>query len=107
MVTPARGDYESIPITLEAKQIGDAWDPAKDEAADEQCKSYGAPALMAIPARLHITWQDDDTLKVETDAGMQTRRFHFGNWKPQNATATWQGDSIAEWVSKSRSLKVV
>ena len=73
MVTPAKGDYESVPITLEAKKVGDAWDPAKDEAAGEQCKAYGAPAIMAVPTRLHITWQDDNTLKVETDAGMQTR----------------------------------
>jgi len=116
MVTPARGDYESIPITLEAKKVGDAWDPAKDEAAGEQCKSYGAPALMAIPTRLHITWQDDNTLKVETDSGTQTRQFHFGKWKPQDAAATWQGDSTAEWetartargvIPKSGSLKVV
>jgi len=116
MVTPAKGDYQSIPITVEAKKVGDAWDPAKDEAAGEQCKSYGAPALMAIPTRLHITWQDENTLKVETDAGTQTRRFHFGNWKPQDAAPTWQGESIAQWetaraargvVPKSGSLKVV
>jgi len=116
MVTPAKGDYQSIPITVEAKKVGDAWDPAKDEAAGEQCKSYGAPALMAIPTRLHITWQDENTLKVETDAGTQTRQFHFGNWKPQDAAPTWQGESIAQWetaraargvVPKSGSLKVV
>ena len=56
MVTPARGDYASIPITIEAKKAGDAWDPGKDEAAGEQCKAYGAPALMSVPTRLHITW---------------------------------------------------
>ena len=78
MVTPAKGDYASIPITIEAKKVGDAWDPAKDEAAGEQCKSYGAPAIMAVPTRLRIAWQDDNTLQVETDAGMQTRRFQFG-----------------------------
>ena len=71
---------------------------------------------MAIPTRLHITWQDENTLKVETDAGTQTRQFHFGNWKPQDAAPTWQGESIAQWetaraargvVPKSGSLKVV
>ena len=36
---------------------------------------------------LHITWQDDNTLKVETDAGMQTRLFQFGDWKPQGGAA--------------------
>jgi len=106
MVTPAKGDYESVPITLDAKKVGDAWDPAKDEAAGEQCKSYGAPALMAVPTRLHITWQDENTLKVETDAGMQTRIFHFNNSKPQDTAASWQGTSIAEW-EKSGSLKIV
>ncbi len=98
MVTPAKGDYMYIPMNLEAKKVADAWDPAKDEAAGEQCKSYGAPALMSVPGRLHITWQDDSTLKVDTDAGMQTRLLHFGDWKaPGGAPPTWQGDSIAQW----------
>jgi hypothetical protein len=97
MITPAKGDYLAVPITLAAQKVADAWDPAKDEAAGEQCKSYGAPGLMATPTRLHITWQDDNTLKVETDYGMQTRLFHFGNWKAPGGAATWQGDSVATW----------
>ena len=97
MVTPAKGDYAGIPITVEAKRVGDSWDPAKDEAAGEQCKSYGAPAIMSVPTRLRITWMDDNTLKVETDAGTQTRLFHFGEEKPQRGSATWQGDSMAQW----------
>ena len=32
---------------------------------------------MRMPGRVHITWQDDKTLKIETDAGTQTRLFHF------------------------------
>jgi hypothetical protein len=115
MVTPAKGDYASIPITVEAKKVGDSWDPAKDEAAGEQCKSYGAPALMAVPTRLRISWQDDDTLKVETDAGTQTRHFRFGDRRP-SGPATWQGHSIAQWerprpargvLPKGGSLKVM
>jgi len=98
MVTPAKGDYMYIPMNLASKKVADAWDPAKDEAAGEQCKSYGAPALMSVPARFHITWQDGSTLKVESDAGMQTRLFHFGDWKAPRGTAPgWQGESVAEW----------
>ena len=98
MVTPAKGDYVGIPMTLEAKKVADAWDPAKDEAAGEQCKSYGAAALMSVPGRLHITWQDDRTLQVDTDAGMQTRVLRFGD-SPAAAAAprTWQGLSSAQW----------
>jgi hypothetical protein len=98
MVTPAKGDYHGLPLTPEARAIADAWDPAKDEAAGEQCRSYGAPALMSVPGRLHITWVDDDTLKVETDAGTQTRTLHFGDGDaPAAAPRTWQGVSAAQW----------
>ena len=99
MVTPRKGDYQGIQVTPEAAKVADAWDPAKDEAAGEQCKSYGAPALMMVPGRLHITWQDDVTLKVETDAGMQTRLLRFGNAQPAaDATRNWQGVSQAQWL---------
>jgi hypothetical protein len=97
MVTPAKGDYMSIPITAAAQKVADAWDPAKDEAAGEQCRSYGAPGLMRAPTRLNISWQDDNTLKVDADYGTQTRLLHFGNWKSSGAAPTWQGESLARW----------
>ena len=99
MVTPAKGDYQGVQMTPEATKVADAWDPAKDEAAGEQCKSYGAPALTMVPGRIHITWQDDTTLKVESDAGMQTRLLRFGNVQtPADAPRTWQGVSQAQWM---------
>ena len=106
MVTPRKGDYQGVQLTSEAAKVADAWDPAKDEAAGEQCKSYGAPALMMVPGRFHITWQDDTTLKVESDAGTQTRLLRIGNVqtsldsardKPAE-TRTWQGVSQAQWL---------
>ena len=114
MVTPAKGDYGGVPITKEALQIVNAWDPAADEAAGEQCKSYGAAAVMRLPARLHITWEDDNTLRVDVDAGTQTRLFRFepapggpgGSAGPggskdaplrDGGKPTWQGDSTAQW----------
>jgi hypothetical protein len=52
---------------------------------------------MRVPTRLHITWADDNTLKVETDAGTQTREFHFGQVQPPSGDAGWQGFSAANW----------
>src|ERR1700733_9046977 len=77
MVTPAPGDYQGVPMTPAALKIADAWDPAKEAASPDQCKSYGAPALLRIPERLHVVWQDDQTLRMDSDAGKQTRVFHF------------------------------
>src|ERR1700691_1716299 len=99
MVTPRKGDYQSVPMTAEARKVADAWDPAADEAAGNQCKSYGAAAIMRVPARFHITWQDDNTLRVESDSGTQTRIFHFNLQAPgaPQGERTWQGDSTAQW----------
>ena len=77
MVTPAKGEYRRIPASPAALPLINAWDPAADERAGNQCKSYGAGAIMSVPGRLHITWQDADTLRIDTDAGTQTRLFHF------------------------------
>jgi hypothetical protein len=97
MVTPLKGDAASVPTNAEGRKVIDAWDPAKDEAAGLQCKAYGAPAIMRVPGRLHITWQDDTSLKIETDAGQQTRVLHFDGQPPGGATPSWQGYSSAKW----------
>jgi hypothetical protein len=97
MVTPPKGDYPGMPMNAAGKKIADSWDPAADTAAGEACRNYGAGAIMRVPGRLHITWQDDTTLKVEADAGTQTRLFKFGGAVDPNAAPTWQGQSIATW----------
>ena len=105
MVTPRKGDFQAVPMTEEARKVANAWDPAADEAAGNQCKAYGAAAIMRVPARFHITWQDDNTLRVESDAGVQTRLFHFNVPPSQYGERTWQGYSTAEW-QKPASLKI-
>ena len=77
-VSPIKGDVLYMPINAEARRIANAWDPAKDEAEGNQCKAYGAVGLMQRPGRLHITWVDDNTIRIDADAGMQTRTLHFG-----------------------------
>ena len=107
MVTPAKGDYRGVPITQEALKIVNAWDPAADEKAGNQCKSYGAGAVMRLPTRLHVTWQDDNTLKIETDAGTQTRVFHFAQTPAPAGAPTWQGHSVARWERAGRGNATV
>ncbi len=97
MVTPAKGDYPGIFLTPEAQKIAMAWDPAKDEAAGLQCKSYGGAAIMRVPTRLHITWKNDDTLQVDADAGKQTRMFQFAKDAAPKGEPSWQGFSKADW----------
>src|SRR2546426_11786323 len=76
-VTPQKGDILYLPINNEARRIAGEWDPDKDAASGNQCKAYGAVGVMQRPGRLHITWENDTTLKIETDAGTQTRLLHF------------------------------
>jgi hypothetical protein len=97
MVTPLRGDFANVPATPAAYAVGAAWDPAKDEADGDVCKAYGAPAILRRPGRLHITWAGDDTLKIETDEGTQTRLLHFGAAAPATEPPSLQGWSSARW----------
>jgi hypothetical protein len=84
-------------VNAEAAKVANSWDPEADEAAGNQCKSYGAAAIMKVPARLHITWQDDNTLRMDVDAGTQTRLFRFATPSASSGPPSWQGDSVAQW----------
>lgn len=95
MVTPAKGDVSSVPVTPAARAAANAWDPAKDEAAGQSCKAYGAAGLMRLPGRLNIDWADDSTLRIQTDAGTQTRLMHFTG--DVTGPASLQGFSKATW----------
>ena len=105
MITPPRGDYTRVPLTPEGRKLADAWNPAADEAAGQQCKAYGGAAIMRVPARFRIAWHDEQTLRVESDAGMQTRMLRFAASAPPRER-TWQGHSIANWDAPSKKLVV-
>jgi hypothetical protein len=113
MLTPPKGSYPSVPLNAEGKRIANAWDPAKDEAAGDQCKAYGAANIMRLPGRLHITWENDNTLRIDTDTGNQTRRFHFDAAQPGepsllgHSQATWQFGPGERGAARTGNLKVV
>ena len=113
MVTPLKGDYGigsgTVPLTPEGRRIADTWDTSKDGS----CLAYGAAGLMRMPMRVHITWESDHVLKIETDAGIQTRRLLFDKAQPPGARSL-QGRSVAEWEfgpgtgpERGGSLKVI
>jgi hypothetical protein len=95
--TPRKGDYESVPLNPAGTSAANAWDLAKDDAAGLQCKAFGVGGIMHQPTRLHITWQDDNTLKMDFDAGTQTRLLIFDQAKQPAGEKTWQGFSTALW----------
>jgi len=97
MMTPPKGDVASIPVNPAGREAAKNWDPAKDIAAGEQCKAFGAPGIMRMPTRIRISWQDPQTLKLEFDNGTQTRLFHFDPKAHAPAQPGWQGHSIARW----------
>ena len=107
MMTPAKGDYASVPLNAEGRRVADTWDPAKDEREGNQCRAYGAGNIMRIPERLHITWGNDNTLRMDTDAGMQTRLFHFDGSKWLGGTPQLQGDSVAAWEKQKQRVGIL
>jgi hypothetical protein len=101
-VTPQKGDIPYLPINATARRVAMAWDPDKDFAEGNQCKSYGAVGVMQRPGRMHISWEDDNTLKFEFDAGTQTRILHFGATEGPSGPPSWQGFSVAQWQAVPR-----
>ena len=95
MLVPKKGDYASVPLNAEGRKAADAWDPARMDA--DGCRPYGAAGVMRVPGRIRVSWENDTTLRIETDAGLQTRRLRFGAASPTPATRSWQGQSAAEW----------
>src|SRR5687768_1419978 len=100
MLVPPRGEFAMLPLNQNARKIAASWDPAKEPAGEEQCKGYGAAAIMRVPSRLDIRWAADNQLRMDIDSGTQTRLFNFGA-SAAAATAqapSWQGYSTASWV---------
>jgi hypothetical protein len=92
LVTPAKGDYASVPLNAAGEQAADGWEPDADEGS---CLPYGAPSVLRMPTRLRIRWADANTLRIETEAGAQTRVLAFS--APVAAAASRQGRSSARW----------
>ncbi len=95
MIMPLKGDFRGVPLNPAGKKLAASWDPSKADDPEEACKAYGAPAVMRMPGRIRISWADDDTLKVETDAGTQTRMLYFK--EPKSTGGDLQGISRASW----------
>ena len=103
MQTPPKGDYTTVAAVMSAqgRKVADSWDPSMDG----RCEAYGVGGLMRMPGRLRISWQDDFTLKIESDAGQQTRLLQFARpgappivSAPAGTARTLQGYSVAEWL---------
>ena len=94
VLMPSKGDYASVPLNQEGTRVADRWDPERDA---DTCKHFGAPGLMRNPLRVRIDWENDMTLRVQTDHGMQTRRFHFDEQAVAGGAPSLQGDSVSQW----------
>jgi hypothetical protein len=98
MVTPAKGDYASVPLNDEGVRVANEWAP---DTEPDSCKPFGAAGLMRMPMRVDIGWIAPDTLQLETDHGVQTRTLHFapvaGSRPPSRqgySEAAWDGTAL-------------
>lgn len=105
MITAPNGETGGLTMTPAARQAAMQWDRSKDGS----CLAYGVGGLMRMPVRFKISWVDDNTLKIESDGGQQTRLLHFAPPGQPLPTAagqprTLQGFSAAEWQRSGGAL---
>lgn len=101
MLTAPKGDSGSLPVNPEGRKMAANWDAGADKAAGLACRTNGAAGNIRRPGRLHISWADEQTLRIDFSAGDQTRRLSFGGQPGQDTTeATWQGHSLAQWTKQ-------
>jgi hypothetical protein len=104
MVTPPVGDTASLPLNAQGRAVAAAWDFERDRRDGNFCRAFGPPGLIRQPTRLRIDWQDGDTLRLQFDAGEQTRSLHF---KPPGSSArSLQGESTANWFRQTQARGV-
>jgi hypothetical protein len=104
MVTPPVGDSASIPLNPHGLAATAAWDFELDRRESNFCRAYGPPGLIRQPTRLRIDWEDADTLRLQFDAGNQTRRLRFA--PHASGERSLQGDSVAKWFRQTQSRGV-
>ena len=105
MQTPPKGDYASLPLNPAGRKAADSWDYAEAQTPENACKPFGVAGLIRMPGRMRVSWQDDATLKVEFDAGTQTRLLYFDG-RPAAGERSWQGHSLAAWEVAGRQIDV-
>ena len=92
MVTPCpKATRRACRRTSERRSSGESMGSREGTSRrGEQCRVFGAAGIIRMPIRLHISWQDDTTLKMEIDNGNQTRYTAFpinrteGSWRRPN-----------------------
>ena len=102
MTMGQKGDWQFLPLNAEGRRVAENADPVREDP----CKAYGAAGIMRVPGRLNITWANDTTLRIQTDAGTQTRDFHFGPSQPPAGEPTLQGYSVAQWQARPANTDV-
>jgi hypothetical protein len=105
MMTPAKGDYASVPLSDAGRKAADTWDYQTSQMPENACKPFGVGNIMRMPGRLKISWQTPSTLKLDFDAGTQTRLLHFVAGQAP-AEPTWQGYSMAAWEIGGQQVEV-
>jgi hypothetical protein len=76
----AEGDYGRVPLSPRDARWPTVGIRQADKGSGQRVQGRLAPPTScACPGACHITWQDDATLKVEADAGTQTRTLRFAS----------------------------
>jgi len=102
MVVAPVGDLGSVPLNSVGTELANAWSPAADDI--ESCLAFGGAGIVRYPGRLHISWENEGTLRIDYSAGNQTRLLHFNEDSDAGSMNTSiQGYTTANWYKERQT----
>ena len=101
----AQGRHRQRSANPAGRKVADAWNLAADRARGNLCKAFGPPAPGPAAGTHPDRWEGDNTLLLEFDAGMQTRRFHFDPRPPPPIGAGPFAGEVVPPAAEPRDLR--
>lgn len=101
MVVPPEGDTGSIPLNQAGEELANAW--RADDSELETCLAFGGAGIIRYPGRLHISWDDEQTLRIDFSAGNQSRLLHFDGDASAQMSNSLQGYTTANWYKERQT----
>ncbi len=102
MMAAEQGDVGAVPLNQAGRELAEAWNPSENYL--ESCLAFGGAGILRYPGRLHISWEDEEILRIDFSAGGQSRLLYFNDvLDAESMASSLQGYTNAMWYKEQQT----